>query len=200
MSDIPISIDTRRAVIAKAAIAAGADIVNDVSGGTFDPDMLSSVAELQVPIVLMHMRGTPQTMQSMTDYDDVVSDIVDALRQRSAAAEQAGTHRWLQVVDPGIGFAKDLHGNLVLLRNLSTIRSRLYDLPVLLGSSRKGFIGKLTGVDEPVDRDHGTIASCVSALCLEGPHRPSACNIVRVHNVDAFTQAAAVMDAVRGVK
>ena len=162
--------------------------------------MLSTVAELQVPIVLMHMRGTPQTMQSMTVDGDVVNEVTKALRHRSAAAEQAGTHKWLQIVDPGIGFAKDLQGNLMLLRSLSTIRSQLHDLPILLGTSRKGFIGKLTGVEKPADRDPGTIASCVSALCLEGLRRPSACNIVRVHNVQAFTQAATVMDAVRTVE
>jgi dihydropteroate synthase len=193
-SDIPISIDTRRAAVARAAIAAGADIVNDVTGGTYDPDMLATVAELGVPIVLMHMRGTPKTMQSMTDYNNVVGEVAESLRERSLAAEEVGAHRWLQVVDPGIGFAKDFNGNLLLLRNLSTIRSTVGNLPILLGTSRKGFLGKLTGVDNPADRDYGTVSSCVTALCLE---QQLGCNIVRVHNVEAFVQAAKVMDAVR---
>lgn len=200
MSDIPISIDTRRADVARAAVHAGADIVNDVSGGTFDPEMLSVTAELGVPMVLMHMRGTPETMQSMTDYEDVVEDVAESLRRQSVVAEEIGIHRWIQIVDPGIGFAKDLQGNLSLLRYLPVIRKHLDNLPVLLGTSRKGFIGKLSGVADPVDRDPGTIASCVAALCLEGPQKQSSCNIVRVHNVEAFVQAAAVMDAIRCTK
>jgi len=202
-SDRPISVDTRRAAVARAAVQAGADLINDISGGTYDPDMWSTAAELAVPLVLMHMRGTPQTMQlpHMTQYDNVVLDVTTSLQERSLAAEQAGIHRWLQVVDPGIGFAKDLHGNLSLLRNLSTLRSRLGNLPILLGTSRKGFIGKVSGVKSPADRDPGSIASTVAALCLDRPddyQRP--CNIVRVHNVKDFVQATKVMDAILDVR
>ena len=119
VSAIPISSDTRHAAVARAAVEAGADIVNDVSGGTFDDDMFATVAELGVPIILMHMRGTPETMQSMTEYEDVVAEVVVALLGRSRQAEKAGIPRWMQVLDPGIGCAKHLRGNLLLLKHFS---------------------------------------------------------------------------------
>lgn len=195
VSDIPISIDTRHAAVARAAVEAGADIVNDVSGGTFDPDMLAAVAEIGVPIILMHSRGTPKTMQSKTDYNDVVKEVVAALLERSRDAENAGIPRFRQVLDPGIGFAKDIHGNLLLLKSMSTIRSLLGDMPILLGTSRKGFIGNITGETNAEDRDFGTAASCVAALCLGGGSE--GCNIIRVHNVKGIRQATMVMDAIR---
>ena len=197
-SDIPISIDTRRAQVARAAVSAGADIVNDVSGGSFDPAMLNTVAELGVPMVLMHMRGTPQTMQSMTEYDDVVNNVAAALVERSVAAERAGIPRWMQILDPGIGFAKDLEGNLLLLKSLSQVRSIVGDVPLLLGTSRKGFIGKLTGVADAKERDPGTIASTVAALCIG--QGAGDCSVVRVHNVAAIKQGMVVMDAIRKAK
>lgn len=198
VSEIPISIDTRHAAVAEAAIEAGADIVNDVSGGTFDPQMLPTVAKLRVPIILMHMRGTPESMQTLTEYDDVVDDVVAALSERSRAAEEAGIPRWLQVMDPGIGFAKNQEGNLLLLKNLAKIRKELEDLPILLGTSRKGFIGKITGVTKAEDRDYGTVGSSIAALCLgDGP---IGCNILRVHNVKASKDAAVVMDAIQKAK
>jgi dihydropteroate synthase/2-amino-4-hydroxy-6-hydroxymethyldihydropteridine diphosphokinase len=195
-TDVPISIDTRHAAVAKAAIEAGADIVNDVSGGTFDNQMLPTVASLRVPIILMHMRGTPESMQTMTEYNDVVDDVIAALLERSKAAELAGIPRWLQVVDPGIGFAKDQMGNLRLLKNLNKIRKELEDMPLLLGTSRKGFIGQLTNVIDPEDRDYGTIGSCIAALCL-GDDEAGGCDILRVHNVKAAKDACVVMDAIR---
>jgi dihydropteroate synthase/2-amino-4-hydroxy-6-hydroxymethyldihydropteridine diphosphokinase len=195
VSDIPISIDTRHAEVARAAIQAGADIVNDVSGGSFDPRMLETIADLAVPSILMHMRGIPETMMSLTQYDDVVKDVTDSMAECSAAAAKIGIQRWLQVADPGIGFAKNLHGNLELLRNLSALRDATGGLPILLGTSRKGFIGKITGAS-PTDRDPGTISSFVSALCLDSSGK-EACNIVRVHNVKGCKQATLVMDAIR---
>ena len=216
--DIILSIDTRHAAVARAAVEAGADMVNDVSGGTHDPDMAGTVAELGVPWILMHMRGTPATMSSLTEYPDVVGHVATALMERSEwAAREYGIHRWRQVIDPGIGFAKDLRGNLLLLRNLGEIRSQAQGLPILIGTSRKGFIGKITGVTDPQARDPGTIASFVASLCLEQQQQtqqqepewdwdPSAssayhrCNIVRVHNVEHCKQAAMVMDAMQNVK
>lgn len=194
MSDIPISIDTRHSIVAKAAIEAGADIVNDVSGGTFDTDMFRIVGELGVPMIIMHMRGTPETMQSLTNYDNVVLDVANTLNKQSKQAELFGIHRWKQIIDPGIGFAKELQGNLSLLRNISKIRSISDNLPVLIGTSRKGFIGKLTGVMEPKDRDPGTIASCVACICLDQTPSVQKCNIIRVHNVADCKQALVVMD------
>ena len=197
-----LSIDTRNAEVALAAIHAGADIVNDVSGGTFDEKMLQTVGQLEVPIILMHMRGTPEIMQTLTTYDNVVSDVsTTLLKQSNIAAQRHSIHRWQQIVDPGIGFAKDLRGNLLLLQNISVIRSMVRGLPILIGTSRKGFIGKIANVSKADDRDPGTIASCVAALCLEDRRTPSTsnCNILRVHNVAQCRQAALVMDAIRFV-
>lgn len=160
--------------------------------------MLNTVAELGVPMVLMHMRGTPQTMQSMTEYDDVVINVAAALVERSVAAERAGIPRWMQILDPGIGFAKDLEGNLLLLKSLSQVRSIVGDVPLLLGTSRKGFIGKLTGVADAKERDPGTIASTVAALCIG--QGAGDCSVVRVHNVAAIKQGMVVMDAIRKAK
>ena len=196
-SDVPISIDTRRSAVARAAVQAGADLVNDVSGGSFDPDMLSTVAGLGVPIVLMHMRGTPKTMQTMTEYENVVDDVANALSEASQAATAAGIPRWLQVADPGIGFAKDMQGNLSLLRHLARIRTVTNHLPMLIGTSRKGFLGTLTGVKEAVDRDYATVASCVAALCLD--EQCSSGTILRVHNPAAMVPAVKVMEAIRNV-
>jgi len=211
-SDIPISIDTRHAVVARAAIEAGADIVNDVSGGTHDPEMLSCVASMGVPMIIMHMRGNPKTMQSLTNYtkvdsssgsttDDesgVVSVVARELMQRSAAAEAAGIPRWLQVVDPGIGFAKDLDGNLSLMKGVDTLRSSCANLPFLYGPSRKGFIGKITGETDPEQRDYGTIAACLASIkqSRSDSGKNEDCNILRVHNAKAVKQAVQVYEAI----
>jgi dihydropteroate synthase len=199
-SDIPISIDTRHALVARAAIEAGADIVNDVSGGMFDPTMFSTIAALgpHVPMVIMHMRGTPETMQDWTAYHDLLPEVGNELSRQCDLAEQNGIRRWSQIVDPGIGFAKDMDGNLTLLRNMGSFRRSLGNRPVLLGTSRKGFIGKLTGVMTAQERDPGTIASCVAALCLEEQCRNPlfAANILRVHNVRDCKQGVQVMDAI----
>jgi dihydropteroate synthase len=191
VSDIPLSIDTRHALVAQAAVDAGADIVNDISGGTWDPDMPQVVAAHSVPLILMHMRGTPETMQDMTNYDNVLQDVANSLQERSLAAQQAGVHRWQQVIDPGIGFSKDLRGNLQLLRHLQ--RFRELNLPVLLGTSRKGFLGKITGVQDAPHRDPATLASCIASLCLAEPGP----TLVRVHNVEMTVQGLQVMDAIR---
>ena len=195
VSDVPISIDTRNAAVAKAAVEAGADIVNDVSGGTHDPEMLATVAALQVPMVLMHMRGTPKTMQSMTDYGDVVSEVASSLLERSQEAEKAGIPRWMQILDPGIGFAKDFDGNLTLLKHCGELRSLVENYPILLGPSRKGFIGAITGETVPSERDYGTAAACLAGIF--GKDNGKGCTILRVHNVRGIKQAARVMDAIQ---
>ena len=219
LSNIPISIDTRNSKVARAAILAGADIVNDVSGGTHDPEMLATVASLGVPMIIMHMRGNPKTMQSMTDYSSdyssvqdgggegthsgVVSVVARELMQRSAAAEAAGIPRWLQIVDPGIGFAKDMHGNVSLLKGVNTLRGYCDNLPLLIGPSRKGFIGKITGETNPEERDYGTIAACLASiqtLSSDEYGLDGACNILRVHNVKAVKQALLVYDAIQSAE
>ncbi len=194
MSDIPISIDTRHATVAKEAILAGADIVNDVSGGTHDPLMLETVRDLHVPIVLMHMRGTPETMQHMTQYDNVVEEVSNSLRILSENAEKAGIPRWLHILDPGIGFAKNLDQNLSLIKNTDDIREAVSCCPLLLGPSRKGFIGKVTGESNAEKRDFGTLASCLSAVMGKTGKLPA--TILRVHNVKGIKQGTKIFEAI----
>lgn len=193
-SDVPISIDTRNSRVAMAAVEAGADIVNDVSGGTHDPEMLGVVSSLDVPMIIMHMRGNPKTMQTMTNYSEeeggVVVSVANKLKKRSQAAEEAGIPRWMQILDPGIGFAKDLDGNLTLMREAEELRQLCLEIPFLYGPSRKGFIGRITGETSPERRDYGTIAACLA--CVKG----GGCTILRVHNVRAVKQALQVFDAI----
>jgi dihydropteroate synthase len=207
--DVPISIDTRRSSVAKAAIIAGADVINDVSGGTHDPRMLGVVSSLGVPMIIMHMRGTPSTMVSCANYDEynggVVAGVAHELNRRVAEAEAAGVHRWLQVIDPGIGFAKDYDGNLSLLGNLDSLRGQCGDLPLLIGPSRKRFIGEITGEAGPLDRDYGTVAACLASIRFgydngKGNHGDAPCNILRVHNVKAVKQAILVYDAIKDAR
>jgi dihydropteroate synthase len=147
----------------------------------------------------MHIRGNPKTMQSLTNYSEnngVVSGVAWDLMQRSAAAEAAGVHRWLQVLDPGIGFAKTAEGNLCLLKGADILRKSCNNIPLLFGPSRKGFIGKITGEENPINRDFGTIAACLAALQSDGDMDES-CNILRVHNVKAVKQAVVIYDAIQ---
>ena len=137
-SQIPISIDTTKAIVAEKAIAAGADIVNDISGATFDPEMLSTVANLNAPIILMHIRGNPKTMQSLTDYNDVVKEVKDFLTVRVDKAIACGIERSKIIIDPGIGFAKKAEQSLELLQRLDELKN--LSLPMLLGVSRKSFM------------------------------------------------------------
>jgi dihydropteroate synthase len=147
---VPISIDTRSAAVARAAISAGATLVNDVSAGTHDSAMLPALAaapELQgVPYIAMHMRGTPQTMTTCTQYADVVSDVISELASQFAAAEAQGVPRWLLVCDPGVGFAKTAAQSLALMAQLQAVSAALR-CPLLIGPSRKRFIGSASGAD-----------------------------------------------------
>ncbi len=187
--DLPISIDTTKAAVARAAIAAGADVVNDVSGGLYDPAMLPTVAVLGVPVILMHLRGTPQTMQQLTDYDDypdVVAAVAAALGDRIAAAVAAGIPAEKIAIDPGIGFAKTAEQNLELIRRLPELRSLGY--PLLVGPSRKSFIGKILDQPDPQQRVWGTGAAC--AACVAG-----GADWVRVHDVGPMRDVVRVSDA-----
>jgi len=201
-SDIPISIDTRHSHVAKEAINAGADLVNDVSGGEFDSNMFSVVSELKIPIVLMHMRGTPRTMQTMTDYDNVLQNVSSHLLLLSQKAQKKGIHKWSHIYDPGIGFAKDYEHNLLLLKHYNELRINLFNPPMLIGTSRKGFIGKILSELDPQQRDFGTVASVLSAL-LSANHQQQKVpidnnkfDIVRVHNVKAMKQALLIMETI----
>jgi dihydropteroate synthase len=182
---IPVSIDTRKADVAGAALDAGATIVNDVSGGV-DPKMFDVVREREAAVVLMHMKGDPKTMQEAPRYDDVVGEVHEYLRQRIEAAELAGIAPDRIAVDPGIGFGKDLDQNLELMRGVG----ELLDLgrPVLVGPSRKRFIGAILDLPED-ERVEGTIGAVVS-MVARGAH------IVRVHDVREVVRAVRVADAI----
>ena len=187
ISSIPISIDTNRAEVAQAAIEAGADLVNDVSGGTHDRQMLPVVAQLGVPIILMHMRGTPQTMQTLTDYDDLMGELRQWLQQQVQAAIDAGISPDRIILDPGIGFAKTHDQNLEILRQLPQLRSLGY--PLLVGVSRKSFIGRILDRNDPKDRVWGTAAACTAAI-------GGGADILRVHDVAPLWDVCRVADAI----
>ncbi|KAI5837403.1 Dihydropteroate synthase-like protein [Morchella snyderi] len=178
---VPISIDTYRASVAKAAIEAGADIINDISSGRLDPDMFTTVAQLGVPICIMHMRGTPVTMNEHTSYPDgVIATIASELAERVRAAEEAGVRRWNIILDPGLGFAKTMAGNLEVIRNLGQLTrwgGDLNGMPWLLGPSRKRFVGTITGVEMAGERQWGTAGAVAACVC-------GGADIVRVHDVD----------------
>jgi dihydropteroate synthase len=184
-----LSIDTSKSDVARAALDAGADLVNDVSGFTFDPQLVAVVAERRVPAVVMHLRGNLTTMHQPQVYGDVMREVIDELDQRVAAAEHAGVAKAQILVDPGLGFAKNAEQNLELLRRLPEIET--LGRPVLVGPSRKSFIGKV--LDLPVgERLYGT-AAAVAACVLAGAH------VVRVHDVREMTQVVRLCDAIRGV-
>ncbi|KAL4807238.1 Dihydropteroate synthase-like protein [Aspergillus unguis] len=195
--NIAISVDTYRAAVAEQALAAGADIINDVSAGSLDPEMLSVVAKSGKAIVLMHMRGSPSTMTKLTEYPHgVIPDVGSELLERIAAAEAAGIRRWRMILDPGLGFAKNMPEDLEILKNLETLRSGVPGLqyfPWLMGPSRKRFIGKLTGMDKASERTWGTAATVTASVA-------GGADIVRVHDVKEMWQVARVADAIyRGV-
>jgi dihydropteroate synthase len=183
---VPISIDTTKAAVAAAAIDAGASMVNDVTGLRGDPEMTALCAERGVEVVVMHMLGTPRTMQNDPRYEDVVAEILDFLLQRTGAAISAGIATDRIWIDPGIGFGKTVEHNLALLA--ATPEFVATGLPVLLGPSRKTFIGKIDGSKED-RRLGGTIAAC-----LEGMR--GGASMVRVHDVAAVAQAIRVAQAI----
>jgi dihydropteroate synthase len=183
-----ISIDTRKASVAKAAIAAGAHLVNDVSG-LRDDAMLEVIAEARVPACVMHMLGTPETMQHQPRYDDVGAEILDTLELALQRAEARGLSRGQLWVDPGIGFGKTAAHNLYLLKRAADLR--LLGSPVLVGASRKGFLGPLTG-GKPA-RERVTASAVVAGLLAAN----GAADVVRVHDVTETKDAVAVGDAIR---
>ena len=188
-TDIPISIDTRKSAVATAALAVGADLVNDVSAFQFDPAMQSVCAAAKVPVCLMHAQGTPETMQQDPRYDDVLLDVYDALEARVAAAEAAGIDRAKIVVDPGIGFGKTLQHNLSLLRGIAMFHA--LGCPILLGASRKRMIQTLGGGTDAVDRLGGSVA-----IALHGARH--GVQILRVHDIFETKQALQLQWAIDG--
>lgn len=183
---IPISIDTTKAIVAEAAIACGATMVNDVSAGTSDSQMLDVVASAGVPYVMMHMLGQPRTMQDDPRYDNVVIDIVKYLSERTSAARARGIQQIF--VDPGIGFGKTVEHNLSILRSLEQFADIADGL--LLGISRKRFLGSVTGITEPEERD--VVTTVAHALLIDKP-----VDIIRVHNVALCAQLRSLTLAIR---
>ena len=183
-----LSIDTRKSEVASAALAAGAELVNDVSGGLFDERILAVTAKAGALYCAMHMRGTPATMVAMADYHDPVAQVAGALAERARVAIEAGIAPERLILDPGIGFAKKLPHNLAVLKGLPTLADLGY--PLIVGLSRKKMILELTGVEESKQRLAGSLAG-LSAAVLGGAH------ILRVHDVKPSVEAAAVAAALR---
>ena len=187
---VPISVDTRKAGVARAALAAGAGIVNDVAAMGFDPEMASVVAGSGAPVILMHSIKTPATMQDDPRYDDVLLDVYDFLKARIAAAVAAGIARERIMVDPGIGFGKTAEHNLALVRRLSLFHD--LGVPVLLGVSRKRFIGTIGGEPVAERRVAGSVAVALAGVA-------QGAQVIRVHDVAETRQALRLWQAVNGV-
>lgn len=190
-SDGFISIDTSRAAVAQAALDAGADIINDIAALRFDADLAALAAARAVPVILMHMQGTPGTMQQQPAYHDVIGELKAFFQERLAAARQAGIAPSQIILDPGIGFGKTVEHNLTILRRLHEFHE--LHCPLLVGPSRKSFIGKILGIDDPAQRLWGTaaaVAQCVAA----------GCHILRVHDVKEMAQVARLAAVIRVMK
>lgn len=181
-----LSIDTRNAAVMRAAASAGADIINDVSALSHDPAALSLVAQLGLPVILMHAQGDPRTMQEAPRYDHALLDVFDYLEARIDACRRIGIARDRIVIDPGIGFGKTMQHNLQLMAGLSLLHG--LGVPVLIGASRKRFIGMLTGTEVASDRIHGSVGAAIAAVA-------QGAQIVRVHDVKATRAALAVWHA-----
>ena len=186
-AEIPISVDTTRAIVAEKAIEAGTNLINDISAGTYDDEMFSVVADLKVPIILMHIRGTPKTMQKLTDYQDLIGEIYKFLESRIEVAVKAGIEREKIIIDPGIGFAKNYEQNLEIIRNLSRFKS--LNCPILVGLSRKSFIGQILNQPDAKQRVWGTAAGCVAAIAQY-------IDILRVHDVKEMSEVCRVADVI----
>jgi dihydropteroate synthase len=187
LSQAIISVDTTRAAVARAAVRAGADIINDISGGTYDRAMLSTVADLGVPVILMHLRGTPATMQQFTDYQDLMADIHEFLQHQIEDAIAVGVKPSRIAIDPGLGFAKTYPQNLQILRQLEQLRD--LGRPLLVGPSRKSFIGSILDQPDPQQRVWGTAAACCAAIA-------GGADLLRVHDGAEMYDVCRVADAI----
>jgi dihydropteroate synthase len=184
--EIPISVDTYKSPVAEQAIEVGAQMINDISGLRFDPQMPAVAARFDTPLIIMHIKGSPKTMQQDPSYEDLMGEIIDYLREGIARAEQGGVDPHQVIVDPGIGFGKRVQDNLLIIKHLPELNT--LGRPLLIGTSRKSFIG--TVLDAEVhQRGIGTLAS-VAVSALKGAH------IVRVHDVAPIKQTVAIVDAI----
>ena len=187
-SEVLISIDTYKSDVARQSIKAGAEMVNDISGMTFDSNMAKLISESKLPVVLMHIKGTPKNMQENPNYDDLIKEVSDYLRDRVKFAKENGVKEWQIILDPGIGFGKRVEDNFQLLRELNVIEE--LGFPVLVGPSRKSFIGLTLNL--PVDKRMEGTAAAVTAGILNGAR------IVRVHDVKEMKQVVKITDKIRG--
>ncbi len=187
LAGLPISIDTRKLAVVRAAIRAGASLVNDVSGLTFDPGLADYCVDNALPVCIMHAQGDPQTMQDAPQYDDVLLDVYDFLERQADRLVAAGLARDKIVIDPGIGFGKTMQHNLALLKGLSLLHG--IGCPILVGVSRKGFIGRIGKAPTPTDRAPGSIAVALAGVA-------QGAQILRVHDVAQTRQALSLWQAV----
>jgi dihydropteroate synthase len=187
-STIPISIDTYKSIVARAAIAAGANIINDISGLNFDPEMVNIVRDHRVPIIIMHIKGTPKNMQVDPQYDDIIQEVIDYFQQQIDFCRDNGVPKSKIILDPGIGFGKKLNDNFILIRELKRFTELGY--PVLIGPSRKSFIG-LT-LDLPVEQRFEGTAAAITAGIMNGAR------IIRVHDVLEMKRVQIISDQIRG--
>jgi dihydropteroate synthase len=187
----PVSIDTYKSEVAKRALDAGASLVNDISGLKFDPKMRNVIAHYEVPVILMHIKGTPNNMQQNPIYEALIPEILDYLRESVNIAESSGIPRDKILIDPGIGFGKTFEQNLEIIHNLKIFS--FLEKPICIGPSRKAFIGKILETTSTDERLEGT-AAAVSASILNGA------NIVRVHDVKEMVRVAKVADAIMRIK
>jgi dihydropteroate synthase len=184
---IPISVDTTKAVVARQALEAGADIINDISSFRFDPLMIDLAGEAGVPVILMHMKGTPRDMQIEPIYQDVMAEIISFLKERIEWAKERGVPRERLIVDPGIGFGKTVAQNLTILKRFDELKD--LGCPILVGHSRKAFIGKTLGIETAAERDGAT--AVISAICAG-----KGANIIRVHDVRQTVDAVHLQSAI----
>ena len=188
-ASIPLSIDTTKSSVARAALQAGAEIVNDISGLRFDPAIADEAAKAKAGLVLMHSRGTPKTMQQLPPVNDIMSEVVNGLRTSIEITTEHGVPPESIAIDPGIGFGKTAEQNLELIAKLGQLAREFPEFPIMIGTSRKSFIGKLLNNAPPGERLYGTVATVVASV-LKGAH------IVRVHDVKAAVEAVSVINAV----
>ena len=187
MPHIPLSVDTYKAEVAQAALDAGASLLNDISGLTYDPAMAALAAAWSVPLILMHLPGRPRDLPLNPVYADVVADVLAFFQRQIAYAESQGVRQENIWLDPGLGFGKTVAHNLELLRRLPELK--VLGLPLVVGASRKKFLGKILGTDDPDDRKEGTAATV--ALSIAG-----GADMVRVHDVREMARVAKVSDAI----
>jgi len=190
---VPISIDTTKAAVARAALAAGAEIINDISGLRFEPAIADEAAQADAGLLLMHSRGTPKDMQQIPFAENIFADVLDGLHLSISIAEEHGVARESIAIDPGIGFGKSVEQNLELIAKLDQVAHEFSDLPIVIGTSRKSFLGKLLGGAPADERLYGTIATVVASV-LNGAH------IVRVHDVKPAVEVVRVADAIRATR